>query len=269
MNPLASNLIEIRGMSFTRGERSIFADINMTVPRGKVTAIMGPSGIGKTTLLRLIGGQLTPDIGEIWFDGDNISALSRQRLYDVRKKMSMLFQSGALFTDLTVFENVAFPLREHSRLPEELLHSTVMMKLDAVGLRGAANLMPAELSGGMARRAALARAIALDPELILFDEPFVGQDPITMGVLVKLIDELNHALGVTCVVVSHDVPEVLSIADYAYIVADQHVIAEGTSEQLQTNGDKRVRQFLDGIADGPVPFRFPAGDYKTELFYTK
>jgi phospholipid/cholesterol/gamma-HCH transport system ATP-binding protein len=241
----------------------------MTVPRGKVTAIMGPSGIGKTTLLRLIGGQLTPDIGEIWFDGDNISALSRQRLYDVRKKMSMLFQSGALFTDLTVFENVAFPLREHSRLPEELLHSTVMMKLDAVGLRGAANLMPAELSGGMARRAALARAIALDPELILFDEPFVGQDPITMGVLVKLIDELNHALGVTCVVVSHDVPEVLSIADYAYIVADQHVIAEGTSEQLQTNGDKRVRQFLDGIADGPVPFRFPAGDYKTELFYTK
>lgn len=256
-------------MSFTRGERLIFADINMTVPRGKVTAIMGPSGIGKTTLLRLIGGQLAPDTGEIWFDGDNIPALSRQRLYDVRKKMSMLFQSGALFTDLTVFENVAFPLREHSRLPEELLHSTVMMKLEAVGLRGAANLMPAELSGGMARRAALARAIALDPELIMFDEPFVGQDPITMGVLVKLIDELNHALGVTCVVVSHDVPEVLSIADYAYIVADQHVIAEGTPEQLQTNSDMRVRQFLDGIADGPVPFRFPAGDYKTELLYPK
>lgn len=248
MKQLASNvmnLIEIRGMSFTRGERLIFADINMTVPRGKVTAIMGPSGIGKTTLLRLIGGQLAPDTGEIWFDGDNIPALSRQRLYDVRKKMSMLFQSGALFTDLTVFENVAFPLR------------------------GAANLMPAELSGGMARRAALARAIALDPELIMFDEPFVGQDPITMGVLVKLIDELNHALGVTCVVVSHDVPEVLSIADYAYIVADQHVIAEGTPEQLQTNSDMRVRQFLDGIADGPVPFRFPAGDYKTELLYPK
>ncbi|EEQ06008.1 Uncharacterized ABC transporter ATP-binding protein [Yersinia bercovieri ATCC 43970] len=265
MNQMASNLIEIQGMSFTRGERPIFADINMTVPRGKVTAIMGPSGIGKTTLLRLIGGQLAPDAGEIWFDGDNIPTLSRQRLYDVRKKMSMLFQSGALFTDLTVFENVAFPLREHSRLPEELLHSTVMMKLEAVGLRGAANLMPAELSGGMARRAALARAIALDPELIMFDEPFVGQDPITMGVLVKLIDELNHALGVTCVVVSHDVPEVLSIADYAYIVADQHVIAEGTPEQLQANDDMRVRQFLDGIADGPVPFRFPAGDYKTEL----
>jgi phospholipid/cholesterol/gamma-HCH transport system ATP-binding protein len=265
MKHIASNLIEIHGMSFTRGERSIFADINMTVPRGKVTAIMGPSGIGKTTLLRLIGGQLAPDTGEIWFDGDNIPTLSRQRLYDVRKKMSMLFQSGALFTDLTVFENVAFPLREHSQLPEELLHSTVMMKLEAVGLRGAASLMPNELSGGMARRAALARAIALDPELIMFDEPFVGQDPITMGVLVKLIDELNHALGVTCVVVSHDVPEVLSIADYAYIVADQHVIAEGTPEQLQANDDMRVRQFLDGIADGPVPFRFPAGDYKTEL----
>lgn len=269
MKQLASNvmnLIEIRGMSFTRGERLIFADINMTVPRGKVTAIMGPSGIGKTTLLRLIGGQLAPDTGEIWFDGDNIPALSRQRLYDVRKKMSMLFQSGALFTDLTVFENVAFPLREHSRLPEELLHSTVMMKLEAVGLRGAANLMPAELSGGMARRAALARAIALDPELIMFDEPFVGQDPITMGVLVKLIDELNHALGVTCVVVSHDVPEVLSIADYAYIVADQHVIAEGTPEQLQTNSDMRVRQFLDGIADGPVPFRFPQAIIKPSCY---
>ncbi|CNE50335.1 phospholipid ABC transporter ATP-binding protein MlaF [Yersinia nurmii] len=265
MNQPVSNLIEIRGMSFTRGERPIFTDINMTVPKGKITAIMGPSGIGKTTLLRLIGGQLTPDAGEIWFDGDNIPSLSRHRLYDVRKKMSMLFQSGALFTDLTVFENVAFPLREHGHLPEELLHSTVMMKLEAVGLRGAANLMPAELSGGMARRAALARAIALDPELIMFDEPFVGQDPITMGVLVKLIDELNHALGVTCVVVSHDVPEVLSIADYAYIVADQHVIAEGTPKQLQTNSDPRVRQFLDGIADGPVPFRFPAGDYKTEL----
>lgn len=265
MNQPASNLIEIRGMSFTRGERPIFTDINMTVPKGKISAIMGPSGIGKTTLLRLIGGQLSPDVGEIWFDGDNIPSLSRHRLYDVRKKMSMLFQSGALFTDLTVFENVAFPLREHGHLPETLLHSTVMMKLEAVGLRGAAKLMPAELSGGMARRAALARAIALDPELIMFDEPFVGQDPITMGVLVKLIDELNHALGVTCVVVSHDVPEVLSIADYAYIVADQHVIAEGTPEQLQSNCDPRVRQFLDGIADGPVPFRFPAGDYKTEL----
>lgn len=265
MSQTASNLVEIRGLSFRRGERSIFEDITMTVPKGKVTAIMGPSGIGKTTLLRLIGGQLAPDRGEIWFDGQDIPTLSRHRLYEARKKMSMLFQSGALFTDLTVFENVAYPLREHSRLPEPLLRSTVLMKLEAVGLRGAAQLMPSQLSGGMARRAALARAIALDPELIMFDEPFVGQDPITMGVLVKLIDELNHALGVTCIVVSHDVPEVLSIADYAYIVAEQHVVAHGTAQQLQNNTDPRVRQFLDGIADGPVPFRYPAGDYQTEL----
>lgn len=259
------NLVEVRGMNFSRGDRLIFENINLTVPRGKVTAIMGPSGIGKTTLLRLIGGQLTPDSGEIWFDGDNIPTLSRQQLYQARKKMSMLFQSGALFTDLTVFENVAFPLREHSNLPEPLLHSTVMMKLDAVGLRGAASLMPNELSGGMARRAALARAIVLDPDLIMFDEPFVGQDPITLGILVKLIDELNHALGITCIVVSHDVPEVLSIADYAYIVADHHVIAEGSTEQLQNNPDIRVRQFLDGIADGPVPFHYPAREYRDDL----
>ncbi|GKX56466.1 ABC transporter ATP-binding protein [Leminorella grimontii] len=265
MNKSTTNLVEVREMSFFRGGRPIFQDINLTVPRGKVTAIMGPSGIGKTTLLRLIGGQLTPSSGEIIFDGDNIPSLSRRRLYDVRKKMSMLFQSGALFTDLTVFENVAYPLREHTRLPEELVRSTVLMKLEAVGLRGAANLMPSELSGGMARRAALARAIALEPELIMFDEPFVGQDPITMGVLVKLIDELNNALGITCIVVSHDVPEVLSIADYAYIVAEHHVIAEGSPAELRANPDPRARQFLDGIADGPVPFRFPADDYKTEL----
>lgn len=265
MNHDATNLVEIRGLNFSRGARPIFTDVSLTVPKGKVTAIMGPSGIGKTTLLRLVGGQLQPDSGEIWFDGENIPMLSRSRLYDVRKKMSMLFQSGALFTDLTVFENVAWPLREHTQLPETLLRSTVLMKLEAVGLRGAANLMPSELSGGMARRAALARAIALDPQMIMFDEPFVGQDPITMGVLVKLIDELNHALGVTCIVVSHDVPEVLSIADYAYIVADQHIVAHGQADELRANTDPRVRQFIDGIADGPVPFRFPAGDYKTSL----
>ncbi|WP_159565562.1 phospholipid ABC transporter ATP-binding protein MlaF [Budvicia diplopodorum] len=265
MSKSTDNLVEVREMSFSRNGRPIFQDINMTVPRGKVTAIMGPSGIGKTTLLRLIGGQLAPDSGDIFFDGDNIPTLSRRRLYEVRKKMSMLFQSGALFTDLTVFENVAYPLREHTRLPEELLRSTVLMKLEAVGLRGAAMLMPNELSGGMARRAALARAIALEPDLIMFDEPFVGQDPITMGVLVKLIDELNSSLGITCIVVSHDVPEVLSIADYAYIVAEHRVIAEGTPEALCANPDPRARQFLDGVADGPVPFRFPADDYKAEL----
>ncbi|MEQ5322735.1 phospholipid ABC transporter ATP-binding protein MlaF [Providencia rettgeri] len=265
MQAQTDNLIEVRNMSFTRGNRKIFENINLTVPRGKITAIMGPSGIGKTTLLRLIGGQLRPNEGEIWFDGDNIPTLSRSKLYQSRKKMSMLFQSGALFTDMNVFNNVAFPLREHTNLPESLIHTTVMMKLEAVGLRGAAKLMPSELSGGMARRAALARAIALDPDLIMFDEPFVGQDPITMGVLVKLIDELNQALGVTCVVVSHDVPEVLSIADNAYIVAQQHVIAQGTGEELRENQDARVRQFLDGIADGPVPFRFPANDYLADL----
>ena len=177
----------------------------------------------------------------------------------------MLFQSGALFTDMNVFDNVAYPIREHTRLPAPLLKSTVMMKLEAVGLRGAATLMPSELSGGMARRAALARAIALEPDLIMFDEPFVGQDPITMGVLVKLISELNSALGVTCIVVSHDVPEVLSIADYAYIVADQKIVAHGSASSLQENSDPRVRQFLDGIADGPVPFRYPAGDYRRDL----
>ncbi len=265
MSQSSSNLVEVHNMCFQRGGRKIFDNISLTVPRGKVTAIMGPSGIGKTTLLRLIGGQIAPSSGEIWFDGDNIPALSRRQLYESRKKMSMLFQSGALFTDLNVFDNVAYPLREHTKLPEELLRTTVLMKLEAVGLRGAAELMPAELSGGMARRAALARAIALDPELIMFDEPFVGQDPITMGVLVKLIDELNHALGITCIVVSHDVPEVLSIADFAYIVAEQSVIAEGTPQQLEENQDPRVRQFLDGIADGPVPFRFPAGDYQKDL----
>ncbi len=265
MSQTQTNLVEVRGVSFSRGERRIFDDVTLFVPRGKITAIMGPSGIGKTTLLRLIGGQIQPDAGEILFDGENIPAMSRSRLYQVRKRMSMLFQSGALFTDLTVFENVAWPLREHTRLPEPLLHSTVMMKLEAVGLRGAASLMPSELSGGMARRAALARAIALEPDLIMFDEPFVGQDPITMGVLVKLISELNSSLGVTCIVVSHDVPEVLSIADHAWIVADRRVVAEGSPQSLADNQDPRVRQFLDGIADGPVPFRYPAGDYQHDL----
>ncbi|WP_334471800.1 phospholipid ABC transporter ATP-binding protein MlaF [Arsenophonus sp. PmNCSU2021_1] len=265
MKKSVDNIIEIKDMSFIRGQRLIFTDMSLTIPRGKITAIMGLSGIGKTTLLRLIGGQLQPDKGEIWFDGVNIPTLSRAELYAARKKMSMLFQSGALFTDMNVFDNVAFPLREHTVLAAEIIRTVVMMKLEAVGLRGAANLMPAELSGGMARRAALARAIALDPQLILFDEPFVGQDPITMGVLVKLIDELNHALGITCVIVSHDVPEVLSIADKAYIVAEQHVIAEGTAKELQQNKDARVRQFLDGIADGPIPFKFPAGNYAADL----
>ncbi|MFB9216758.1 phospholipid ABC transporter ATP-binding protein MlaF [Vibrio sinaloensis] len=262
----SEDLVTVNQITFTRGERKIFDDVSLRVPKGKVTAIMGPSGIGKTTLLRLIGGQISPEKGEIWFDGDNIPALSRKKLYSARKKMSMLFQSGALFTDLNVFDNVAFPLREHTQLSEELIRTLVLLKLEAVGLRGASRLMPSELSGGMARRAALARAIALDPELIMFDEPFVGQDPITMGVLVELIRNLNQALGVTSIVVSHDVPEVMSIADWVYILANGKVIASGTPEELRNNPDPQVQQFLQGDADGPVPFRFPAQPISEELF---
>lgn len=259
------NLVEIHDMSFYRGSRPIYKNMNLTVPKGKVTAIMGPSGIGKTTLLKLIGGQLKPQSGTILFDGENIPSLSRSKLYQVRKRMSMLFQSGALFTDLTVFENVAYPIREHLDLPEPILRNLVLMKLQSVGLRGAAELMPSELSGGMARRAALARAIALDPDLIMFDEPFAGQDPISMGVIVKLIAEINQSLGLTCIVVTHDVNEVLSIADYVYIIAEKHIIAGGTAEEIRRNNDPRVKQFLDGLADGPVPFHYPAEDYKTDL----
>ena len=262
---LPTNLVEIHDMSFYRGNRPIYKNMSLHVPKGKITAIMGPSGIGKTTLLRLIGGQLKPQTGKILFDGENIPTMSRSRLYDVRKRMSMLFQSGALFTDLSVFDNVAYPLREHLDLPKPILHNLVLMKLQAVGLRGAAHMMPSELSGGMARRAALARAIALDPNLIMFDEPFAGQDPISMGVIVKLISEINQSLGLTCIVVSHDVNEVISIADYAYIVAEQHIIAGGTAQSLRENDDLRVKQFLEGLADGPVPFHYPADDYKLDL----
>ncbi|MDW1553227.1 phospholipid ABC transporter ATP-binding protein MlaF, partial [Vibrio sp. YT-18] len=243
-----NDLVTVNNLTFSRGNRTIFDGIDLHVPEGKVTAIMGPSGIGKTTLLRLIGGQLYPEQGEIWFDGDNIPTLSRKKLYNARKKMSMLFQSGALFTDLNVFDNVAFPLREHTNLSEDLIRTMVLLKLEAVGLRGAAQLMPSELSGGMARRAALARAIALDPDLIMFDEPFVGQDPITMGVLVELIKDLNQALGLTSIVVSHDVPEVMSIADWVYLLADGKIIAFGTPEELSQNPDPRVQQFLQGDA---------------------
>ncbi|MFH4620844.1 phospholipid ABC transporter ATP-binding protein MlaF [Vibrio furnissii] len=262
-----TDLVTINNLTFSRAERVIFDDISLQVPKGKVTAIMGPSGIGKTTLLRLIGGQLLPEKGEIWFDGQNTPTLTRSNLYKARKKMSMLFQSGALFTDLNVFDNVAFPLREHTQLDESLIRTLVLLKLEAVGLRGAAQLMPSELSGGMARRAALARAIALDPELIMFDEPFVGQDPITMGVLVELIRNLNQALGVTSIVVSHDVPEVMSIADWVYLLADGKVIAFGSPHDLINNPDPRVQQFLQGEADGPVPFRFPAQPIEKDLFH--
>ncbi len=260
------NLVEVKNLTFKRGERVIYDNLNLQVQKGKVTAIMGPSGIGKTTLLRLIGGQILPERGEILFDGQDICQANNKTLYQIRQRMGMLFQSGALFTDLSTFDNVAFPIREHTRLPEELIRKLVLMKLEAVGLRGAAQLMPSELSGGMARRAALARAIALDPDLIMYDEPFTGQDPISMGVIVELIKKLNQALNLTSIVVSHDVTEVLSIADYAYIIADKRIIAEGSPESLLSSQDPQVVQFLSGKADGPVRFHYPAEDYTKELF---
>lgn len=263
---MSENLIEVKNLTFRRGERIIYDNLNLRFPKGKVTAIMGPSGIGKTTLLKLIGGQLQPESGEILFDGKNICTMSNRELYKARQRMGMLFQSGALFTDISTFDNVAFPIRENSNLPETLIRKIVLMKLEAVGLRGAAALMPSELSGGMARRVALARAIALDPDLIMYDEPFTGQDPISMGVIVDLIKRLNNALNLTSIVVSHDVTEVLSIADYAYIVADKRVIAEGTAEQLLQSRDQQVVQFLKGQSDGPVRFHYPANDYLKELF---
>ena len=258
-------LVDIKNMTFKRDERIIYDDISLQIPKGKVTAIMGPSGIGKTTLLRLIGGQLKPESGQIYFDQQDIPSLSRTALYSARKRMSMLFQSGALFTDMSVYENVAFPIREHSQLSEAIIEKMVLMKLEAVGLRGARFLKPSELSGGMARRAALARAIALDPELILYDEPFAGQDPISMGVIVRLIRSLSDALGLTSVVVSHDVPEVMSIADYIYIIAEQKIIGHGTPEQIAQQTSPLVQQFVKGEADGPVPFHFKAEPYQEEL----
>ena len=252
------NLIEISNLTFSRSGRIIYDDISLHIKKGKTTAIMGPSGIGKTTMLRLMGGQLVPDKGDIKYKGESIPNMRRNRLFEVRRQMSMLFQSGALFTDMSVFDNIAFPLREHTKLSESVIHTIVLLKLQAVGLRGAADLMPAELSGGMARRAALARAIALDPELIMYDEPFAGQDPISMGVLVKLIKALNDALQLTSVVVTHDVNEVLTIADYIYILADKRVIGSGTPEQIKSSDSPLVQQFLQGKADGPVPFHYPA-----------
>jgi len=265
VNQMPNTLVEINNLTFKRGERVIYNDISLSIPKGKVTAIMGPSGIGKTTLLRLIGGQIRPESGQILFEDKDIPQLSRKDLYETRKRMSMLFQSGALFTDMSVFDNIAFPIREHSKLPESIIEKIVLMKLEAVGLRGARDLQPSELSGGMARRVALARAIALDPELILYDEPFAGQDPISMGVIVRLIRSLSDALGLTSVVVSHDVPEVMSIADYIYIIAEQKIIGQGTPEQISNDNSPLVKQFVQGEADGPVPFHFDAPNYQNEL----
>ncbi|TCO80147.1 phospholipid/cholesterol/gamma-HCH transport system ATP-binding protein [Plasticicumulans lactativorans] len=261
----AEVLVRVRGLRFSRGTRVIFDGIDLDIPRGRVTAIMGPSGTGKTTLLKLIGGQLRPQAGSVEIGGTAIHALSRSELFELRKGIGMLFQSGALFTGLSVFENVAFPLREHTRLPESLIRTLVLMKLESVGLRGARQLMPSELSGGMARRVALARAIALDPALIMYDEPFTGQDPISMGVLVKLIRLLNDALGMTSIVVSHDVKEAASIADYLYLISGGQVVAHGTPAELERADSDWVDQFMHGLPDGPVPFHYPAPAYADDL----
>lgn len=258
-------VIDIQQLSFSRSDRPIYQDIDIKIPRGKITAIMGPSGTGKTTLLKLIGGQLNPDSGKIYVDGQNIPALNRRELFVIRERMGMLFQSGALFTDMSVFENVAFPLRVHTKLPDDMIRDIVLMKLQAVGLRGARDLMPSELSGGMARRVALARAIALDPDIVMYDEPFTGQDPIAMGVLVNLIRRLNQSLGHTSIIVSHDIQETLGIADYIYLVADASVIAHGTPEELKRVDSPQVKQFMEGLPDGPVPFHFPAQEYNDDL----
>ncbi|HHJ16730.1 MAG TPA: ABC transporter ATP-binding protein [Gammaproteobacteria bacterium] len=258
-------LVKIRGLYFARGERVIFDGVDLDIPRGKVTAIMGPSGTGKTTLLRLIGGQLQPDAGSIEVDGEQVPELGRAALYRLRRRMGMLFQSGALLTDLPVFDNVAFPLREHTRLPESMIRDLVLMKLQAVGLRGARDLQPAELSGGMARRVALARAIALDPMMIMYDEPFTGQDPISMAALVQLIRLLNDTLGLTSIIVSHDVQETTAISDYIYVISQGKVVGQGTPEELGKTDSDWVRQFMQGLPDGPVPFHYPAPDYREDL----
>jgi len=238
----------------------------MDLPRGKVTTIMGPSGTGKTTLLKMIGAQLRPSQGVITVDGDNVHKMPRKDLYALRTRMGMLFQSGALLTDLSVFGNVAFPLREHTELPENLIRHLVLMRLHAVGLRGARDLMPAELSGGMARRVALARALILDPMMIMYDEPFTGQDPISMGVLIELIRSINEALGLTSIIVSHDLAESLSISDHVVIISEGKVVEQGTPEQLRNSSSKWVQQFLNGMPDGPVPFQYAAPEYAHDLY---
>lgn len=255
---LTEAFLEIRDLTFGYSRRVILDDVTLRFGRGQVVAIMGGSGMGKTTLLKLIGGLLTPLKGRIIFDGEEVHTADHARLYAIRRRMGMLFQFGALFTDLSVFDNVAFPLREQTYLDEEMIRDMVLMKLDAVGLRGAASLMPSDISGGMARRVALARAIALDPDLIMYDEPFAGLDPISMGVTAQLIRSLNDALGATAIIVTHDVAETFAIADYVYMVNAGRISAEGTPEELSASSDPYVRQFLDAQPDGPVRFHYPA-----------
>lgn len=258
-------LIKIRDLHFARGDRVIFDGVDIDIPRGKVTAIMGPSGTGKTTLLKLIGGQLQPARGSIEVDGQNVHKLSRSALYKLRMRMGMLFQTGALLTDLSVYDNVAYPLREHTDLPESMIRRLVLMKLEAVGLRGARDLMPSALSGGMARRVALARAIALDPMMVMYDEPFTGQDPISMGVLAQLVRRLNDAVGLTSILVSHDVEETAGISDFIYVIHGGKVIENGTPDQIAASRSEAVRQFMSGLPDGPVGFHYEAPTLEEDL----
>ena len=258
-------LISIRGLRTRLGDKLIFDGVDLDIPRGKITAIMGPSGTGKTTLLRHITGQLAPDAGEVMVDGQNIARIGREALFDLRERIGYLFQNSALLTDFSVFENVAFPLRQHLKLPEELIRNIVLTKLQAVGLRGAAELMPAELSGGMMRRVALARAIVRDPMLIIYDEPFVGLDPIALNQILKLIRTLNQTLGITSILVAHELAAVSRIADQIYLLAAGKIAAHGTPDDLARGETPWTKQFFSGEADGPVPFHYPAPDYATQL----
>jgi len=258
-------LVDVRNLGFSYAERQVLQDITVQIPKGQVAAVLGSSGCGKTTLLRLISGQIKPVSGSIHVMGESIPDLTTRELFALRRKTAMLFQLGGLFTDLSVFENVAFPIREHTDLPEELVSCLVLMKLHAVGLRGAADLMPGELSGGMARRVALARAIVLDPALILYDEPFAGLDPISLAVIGRLVRTLNDALGATSIIVTHDVQECLKVVDYVYLMSQGRIIAHGDTEHIRNSSDPYVRQFVDGEADGPVEFHYPAPDYRDML----
>lgn len=262
----AEPLVRIEDLHFGYEGRPLFAGLDIAIPHGQVTAIMGPSGSGKTTLLRLIGGQLRPHRGTVVVDDQNVHRLSRAALFDLRLRMGMMFQQNALFTDLSVFENVAFPLREHTNLPEALIRNVVLMKLHAVGLRGARDLMPTELSGGMTRRVSLARAIAMDPMMIMYDDPFSGQDPVTLGVLMKLIRQLNDSLGITSIIVSHDAAELATICDQLYLISGGKVVAGGSPEQMQQSSDPAVEQFFAGLPNGPVPFHYPSPAMREELF---
>jgi phospholipid/cholesterol/gamma-HCH transport system ATP-binding protein len=254
---MADNIVEVADVHFAYGENKVLQGINLAIPRGKVVAILGASGCGKSTLLRTLGGQTRPEQGSVTVMGENISALEGNPLYELRKKIGMMLQKGGLFSDMSVFDNIAFPMREHTNLPEELIHDLVLMKLHAVGLRGAHALMPGELSGGMARRVALARAIALDPALVMYDEPFAGLDPISLNVIATLIRRLNDALGLTSIVVTYDVSESLKVVDYVYFISGGKVVAEGPTEEITTSTDPFVRQFLDAKPDGPVAFHYP------------